>query len=91
MKRIPEHQNAPDGDRGAGNTDQQQEVSNRTAAAAVAQFAVFCIKSDGSHRLFQRYATRDEALLVAARLRQGGCMAGVVGPDEVDLVEGGPR
>ena len=55
----------------------------RTPRPAPARpWSVWCVKRDGSEREFQRYVTRDEALVIAARLAEVGCTARVIGPDD---------
>lgn len=46
-------------------------------------YAVWCLRFDGTERLYQRYPTRDEATRVALALMRVGCPTRVAGPDEL--------
>ena len=48
-------------------------------------FLVLCRRHDGTERVFNRYAMRERAEAVAAALRNVGCAARAVGPDELAL------
>lgn len=48
-------------------------------------FRVLTVRYDGRERLYQAYATREQAQSVADALARVRCPTRVAGPDEIDL------
>ncbi len=60
-------------DRATRGTTTHTPNDSATHGDAQRAFVILCTRSDGRRAHFQRYPTRREAELVAARLRSVGC------------------